>query len=835
MLAMAQRKNKKSKSSKSFGNYIAGLWLIVLSGLIITIALFVLIAYSKLPDIASLENPKYEYASTAYDINNRELGKIFKYNRTWVTFDQIPQHTIDALMATEDIRYYQHSGIDFRSLFRAIAYLGSRGGASTISQQLAKLFFTERSRNIVVRIYQKMQEWVLATELEKRYTKQEILAMYLNKFDFLYNSHGIEAAANTYFGKPQAQLSIDEAAVLIGMLKNPSLYNPKLHPNRAASRRNVVLGQMNKYEFISDDDFNELKAKELDISHFEPSTHFTGPAPYFRAELNKWLKDLLDQKKYRKPDGSKYNIYLDGLKIYTTIDLDYQIKAEKAVHERMKSLQIMFDNVWDNKDPWTYGADKKQLSIRNKTLNRLIKESDRFQNIRSRVMNKLIDSIRQDFPDARLWDTDIHRMIMAEKDGKYLDNMLKKDFVTKKQVRRYKNIMASRYWEDLLSQQKKLNQEVKKAFNTKVRLSVFDYDKGSKFVSMTPIDSIKYQRSRLQTGMLAIEPSTGYIKSWVGGIDFRNFQFDHINSRRQVGSTFKPFIYTTAIFNQGISPCFKVQDIQYSITPGESDFGLMETWSPSNSDGKFTNEYMNLKDGLLHSVNSVSVYLMKELGNVDIVRDLVDKFGIDKDIIPRSPSICLGSADISVMEMTAAYSVFANNGIYNKPLFVTRIEDKNGKLIYQATEDQRRVLPEDYNYVMLDMLQYAARIIQPQLKTRVGGKTGTTNDYRDGWFMGVSPDLVVGTWVGGEDQWIRFRSIREGQGGVMARPIFVNFMKALEADPNTGYEAKTAFTKPEGELRITIDCEKYDSLYYKEEPGLLDDPSRLEETFDEEL
>jgi penicillin-binding protein 1A len=332
---------------------------------------------------------------------------------------------------------------------------------------------------------------------------------------------------------------------------------------------------------------------------------------------------------------------------------------------------------------------------------------------------------------------------------------------------------------------------------------------------------------------LAVDPNNGEIRVWVGGIDFKHFQFDHINSRRQVGSTFKPFVYTTAIFNQGISPCFKVQDIQYTITPGESDFGLINTWAPSNSDGKFTNEYMNLKDALLQSVNSVSVYLMKELGNVDIVRNMVDKFGISKELIPKSPSICLGAADLSVMEMTAAYSVFANHGNYNKPVFVTRVEDKNGKPIYQAAPDQHKVLPENYNYVMLDMLQHAGRFIQPSLKSRVGGKTGTTNDYRDGWFMGVTPNLVVGTWVGGEDQWIRFKSIREGQGAVMARPIFVKFIQALEADRKTDFPIVTSFTKPEGELGITIDCEKYDSLFYRDKAEGIDDPLRMEETFDE--
>ena len=467
MAKARKTKAKKKKTQSSNGNYVLSMWLITLGGILFTAALFILVAYSKLPDISKLENPKYEYASTAYDINMKELGKIFKYNRTWVTYDDIPKQTIDALIATEDIRYRSHSGIDIRGTIRAIAYLGKKGGASTISQQLAKQFFTKRSQNFIIRIWQKLQEWVLSIELEKRYTKDEIIAMYLNKYEYLYNSHGIEAAAQTYFSKSQKELSLDESAMLIGMLKSAVLYNPKMNPERAIWRRNVVLGQMLKYKFIDQKAFDLAVSKTLDVSEFSPTTHFTGTAPYFRAELNKWLKELLDKKEYKKPDGTKYNIYLDGLKIYTTIDMDYQLRAEKAVQDRMSGLQIMFDNVWENKDPWTYGADANQKKSRNASINRAIKGSERFNNIRNRILGGIIDSIKIEYPDARLWDTDIHRMIMHSKNPKYLDEMLDKDFINRTQAKRYSSITQGRFWKKLLEKQKQLNQTVKSEFNKK--------------------------------------------------------------------------------------------------------------------------------------------------------------------------------------------------------------------------------------------------------------------------------------------------------------------------------------------------------------------------------
>ncbi len=819
-----KRKSKKTNPNKK---YIFWMWAIAISGLLVVAAIFIIVKFSRLPDISELENPKYEYSTIIYDSNKKEIGKYYRYNRDWKTFDELNPALVNALISTEDARFFSHSGIDARGTMRAFFYLGKKGGASTITQQLAKLFFTDRASNIITRLWQKLQEWLIAIELEKRYTKEEILAMYLNKVDFLYNSYGIESAAKTYFDKPQKDLTIEEAATLIAMLKWPSRYNPKRHPDLSKKRRNVVLNQMKKYGFLTGEQCNKLKQKELDSSNFKEAAYYKGYAPYFKAELAKWVKSILNKEENRKPDGTKYNIYLDGLKIYTTIDLDYQKLAEKAVFKRMKSLQKDYDNVWKGKDPWTYGANKKQLKTRKKALNRYIKESERFTGLRKKILIPIIDSIKVVFPNARLWDTDIQRMLNQEKDKKYLNKLKKLNFVTAKQISTYKEILKSKFWKILKSKQKELNMAVRKSFNTKTKMKIFAYNsKGEKDAIMTPLDSIKYHRNILQTGMLAIDPHTGHIRAWVGGVNFKYFKFDHINTKRQVGSTFKPFIYATAISQKGISPCMKVKDQQYVIQPGEGNFKLSKPWAPGNAE-RFSNADLTLYEGLKKSKNSVSVYLMKLLGNVDVVKELVVPLGIDEKDIPPYPTICLGAADLSVMQMTGAYSAFSNNGVYNKPLFVTRIEDKEGKVIYRSASEEQRALSPVHNYVMVSMLRNAGSIIQHKLKTPIGGKTGTTNDFRDGWFMGISPNLVVGTWVGGDDQWIKFRNIRFGQGGYMARPIFVKFMQGLESSANIDYDPNVEFVKPEGEIDIEMDCEVYEKIKAKDNP-------KEEDIFDEE-
>jgi penicillin-binding protein 1A len=815
---MTQKKKTQKSTNKTtippkFKGFVRAMWITVLSGFLFVIALFVLVSFSKLPDTQELENPKYEYATQIFTTDNQELGRYFRFNRDWVTYEELSPHLVKALISTEDERYMNHSGIDMIGTLRAVVFLGRKGGASTITQQLAKLFFTKKSNFIVKRVWQKMQEWVIAIELEKRYTKEEIIAMYLNKFSYIYNSYGISAASKTYFGKSQFDLNTEEAAMLIGMLKNPVAYNPRMNPKNAEIHRMVVLNQMRKKEHISQAEYDSLRVLPLGLN-FKKETHDTGPAPYFRAELTKWLRTLLNSGKIQKPGGGNYDFYQDGLKIYTTIDMKMQVHAEREMEKHMQKIQQRYFEVWNKRDPWTYDAEVNQKRIRKESLNSLIRNSEIYGLLRDKYLADIYNDLRLEIPDSRFRDIDVIRMIKEDKKEGYLPDLVKRKIISKKQSNTYRRILTSESWPILKEQWNKLEVEAKSSFNKKRKMSVFAYnEKGSKEMTMTPLDSIKYHRMHLQAGSLSINPINGHVKAWIGGVGFKYFKYDHIRSRRQVGSTFKPIIYTTAIFNQGISPCQKVEDVQYVIQAGDPDFKLIKTWKPQNARGKFSGEKLTLYEGLHQSLNSVSVWLIKQLGNVDLVRNLADKMGIDKSKIPKQPSICLGSADLTVMEMTGAYTVFANNGVYNKPVFVTRIEDRNGKVLYRAVPEQRKVLPEDYNYVMVDMLQYAAKFIAPSLESQVGGKTGTTNDYVDGWFVGITPELVVGTWVGGEDPWIRFLSLGDGQGGVMARPFFVNYIKSLENDPEVPYDKTAKFKIPEGELTVETDCNLYESLY----------------------
>ncbi len=817
-------------SKKPYSKIIFYLWGLVILGIFAVMALVYLLSISKLPDTQELENPKYEFSSVVYTNNMEELGRYFKKNRDLITFNELNKNVVNALLATEDIRFFDHSGIDAKGTLRAVAYLGNKGGASTITQQLAKLFFTNRSSNFVKRVWQKLQEWIIATEFEKKYTKEEILSMYLNKYDFIYDSHGIGAASKTYFGKNQKDLSISESAMLVGMLKNAVLYNPKLHPESALGRRNIVLNQMHKYEFIDKDTYELEKESSLNMSNFKRTIHSDGPAPYFRAETTKWLKNLLKDDKYKKADGTSYDIYTDGLKIYTTIDMKMQKHAEEAMEQHMKKIQKKYFRVWKNKDPWTYEADTIQLKIRQKSLDKLIRETDRYKNLRGKYLSDIATTITSEIDNLKMRDSDIKRLIREDKKAGYLAQLVKKKWISKKMSIAYKKLLKSTHKKELFSQWEKLQKAVDKDFSKPVKMTVFAYnDKHEKEVTISPLDSIKYYRQHMQFGSLIIEPHTGEVKAWVGGINFKHFQYDHTASRRQVGSTFKPFIYTSAIM-QGISPCQKVQDIQYSIPAHGPDFNLTESWSPGNA-SEFSHKYYTLFEGLKESKNSVSVWLMKQLGDVEFVRNLASNMGIDKSRIPPSPSICLGTAELSLQDMAGAYTTFANDGVYTKPIWIRKIEDKNGKVIYNAEPEQKQVLQEKYNYVMREMLYNAVKHHAGQMKTQFGGKTGTTNDFVDGWFMGVTPNLIVGTWVGGDANWIRFLSLANGQGAIMARPFFFDFMKRLEKDPPSDFKVGARF-KTMDNIGIEIDCSKYTKME-KEENARIEELKKQDATSDE--
>ncbi len=796
----------------SIPKIIQFLWITVLAGLLFLGITFFYIATFMLPDTEELENPKYEIASQILAAGGEELGKAFKLNREWLSYKEINPKIVKALVATEDIRFWDHSGIDFRGTARAFFFLGNKGGASTITQQLAKQFFTLRSTSFLKRSWQKLKEWVIAVEFERRYTKEELVAMYLNKYDYLYGAIGISTAAKTYFGKSQKELNYDEAAILIGMLKNPYIYNPKVNLEKGTNRRNTVLRQLEKKGEISEAQYIKFSKQKIDMSSFNREVYYTGIAPYFRAELIKWTKNLLEGDKYRKPDGTKYNIFTDGLKIYTTIDYKMQQHAEAAMKEHMVALQNKYFTIWKGKDPWTANADEDQKKLRKNNLYESFRQSSKFRELRNKYIGETCAKITEAIPDARLNDHDIFRLFDGDKNKAILDKLVDNGTITTKQANIYREILLSPEWPTLKKGWNKLRKDSESIFTKPIQMKIYDYlTGGEKSVMMSPMDSIRHHQMHMQIGSIAVDPKSGNVKVWIGGINHKYFQYDHVTSNRQVGSTFKPFIYGTAIIDQAMSPCFKVPDVQHCIEANDKDFGLMTRWCPSNADGKFSGNYITLKEGLKESKNSVSIYLMKQLGSVEAVRNFCSNLKIDKNKIPSSPSICLGTPELSAFDMASAYTAFANNGIQTTPFFVTHIEDKNGKVIYSAIPEQKKAINPAYNYVIVDMLRYVASVIQSKFKSKIAGKTGTTNSYKDGWYVGFTPELVVSTWVGGDVEWIKFNTLADGQGAVMARPFFEKLLTRIEKDNSIDYDENADFLKPEESI-VELDCSKYDAI-----------------------
>lgn len=836
---------------------VLSLWGIMLVGLLTFIFLLSNIFKNDLPSFEQLENPEYDAASIIYSTDGTAYGRYYIENRTPVHFNEIPTKLVEALEATEDIRFTKHSGIDFRALGRVVfktVLLGqdSGGGGSTITQQLAKLLFKRPSlygKNKIVRTFllirTKFKEWMTAAQLERQYTKEEIIAMYLNKFEFINGAHGIYAASKIYFDKKLEDLSVEEIAVLVGMLKNPSLYNPVKFTARAKTRRDVVLQQMEKYDKISPEAYDSLVSLPLDISHFNRKTQSDDPAPYFRSELTKWLKNLLQQEEYRKPNGEIYNIYTDGLKIYTTIDLEYQKRAEEAVFEHMAGLQERYFERWEDKDMFKYGATKAQEEIRREGLDRRIRNSERYLNLYRRIMGESLDKLSNQYNEIKTGPLFIRSMVEISEDKMSFDQMVRKTIANENEVDFLKKVLKSETWTEVEQNYKVFQEQYDKEFNTPIKMKVFAYTEDrEKEVTMTPLDSVLYHYQHMQTGMLAMEPGTGHIKAWVGGINHKYFKYDHINSRRQVGSTIKPFVYVSAIAFSGITPCQTYKDIQYSIAPGDADFEVNKVWSPSNASENFSGNPYNLYHGLLYSKNSITVRIVKEMGTIELVRDLLDNVGISKElkhpsgdyIVPKVPSLSLGALDLTVMEMTGAYGTWANEGTFVEPIFVTRIEDKNGKLLYSASPKTKLAINPLYNSVLLDMLQNnTAGRYSMWIKSPVGGKTGTTNDYADGWYMAVTPSIVVGTWVGGDDKWVRFTNLAEGQGFVMARPIFKNFIKKLEEDADSiGFTLNKSFPPLSKEAKAMTNCEKYKDEEPGDEAAIRESQEENNDMFDEE-
>ncbi|NNE26111.1 MAG: peptidoglycan glycosyltransferase [Saprospiraceae bacterium] len=815
------------------------LWVLLILGIIIILRFFVQTINDDLPSFEDLENPKYDEASIVYDTHGVPFGKYYVENREIITFDELSPTIIDALIATEDVRYHRHSGVDLKALFRVAfktVLMGkeSSGGGSTITQQLAKLLFNRPSlagKSFVERAFTllqtKVKEWITAIKLERSYTKEEIIAMYLNKFEFINGAHGIQAAAQTYFNADQADLDLGQAALLVGMLKNPSLYNPLRFPENATKRRNVVLNQLKKFKDIDALALDTIMADQVDMSNFIRDSHDKGPAPYFRAELTKWLRNLFKEKGINKEDGSEYNIYTDGLKIHTTIDLTHQAHAEKALVEHMMKLQERYWRVWDGRNPWTYDADENQKKIRRDVLERKIKESDRYLALHNKILGPVKAKVQEKYGELKMSEKVIKGLIDKENKRYSWTGLVDKNIIDREDLKAYQGLVEDPLWAQTKTDFKALQSAYDEEFSTAITMKVFDYgEAGFAEVEMSPRDSVKFHNQHLQASLLSVDPATGAIKAWVGGPGFNYFKYDHVNSRRQVGSTIKPFVYATAISLMGISPCEEYEDIQYTIAPGDANFQVAKEWSPANANEEFTQNKYNLYQGLLYSKNSITVRLVKEMGNVDVIRELLDNAGISKDqtypngdyVIPRVPSICLGAMDLTLAEMAGAYTTFANDGIYTEPVFVSRIEDNTGKIIYTSVPESRRAINSFYNGVMLDMLKnnvggrYGLGV-----ETDIGGKTGTTNDYADGWFMSVTPDLVTGVWVGGDDKWIRFLNLDDGQGFVMARPIVQNYIKSLEADSLADFNSEKSFPVPPDGFLDFIDCAKYKQMSVEEE------------------
>jgi len=752
---------KKSSENITFKKFTKWVWGLFFGGLVLIILLFIFAsfgAFGKLPTFEELENPENNLATEVVSIDDKTIGSYFKENRSPIKYKDLPQNLINALIATEDVRFYKHSGIDIRGTIRAFAFLGSKGGASTITQQLAKqLFHGEGSKNKMQRGLQKIKELVIAIRLERQYTKKEIITMYLNKYDFLNQGVGIRSASRIYFGIEPKDLTQEQASMLVGMLKNSSLYNPLRREELVRKRRNVVISQMSKYEFITEQVKDSLQKLPLGLNVHKEDTSF-GVATYFREYLRGFLKNWVKQNP--KPDKSEYDIFRDGLKVYVTLDSRMQKYAEEAMQEHMSNLQrVFFKQQKNNKTAPFYDLTKKQIKS---NIESAMKRSNRWK-----------------------------RMAKAGKSEK----------------------------------------EIRTSFDTKIKMKIFSW-KSEIDTLMSPLDSIRYYKHFMHAGLLSVEPQTGHVKAWVGGINYKHFQYDHVKQgKRQVGSTFKPFVYATAINQLQLSPCEEFANTPYTIPEGK--YGLPEAWTPDNSSGKY-GEPKTLKNALANSVNVITAQLIDKTTPTNVVR-LAKNLGITSEI-PEVPSIALGSVDLSLYEMVGAYGTFANKGMYVEPMMILRIEDKNGTVLEDFTPKTKEVLSEESAYTVINLLEgvttagsgqrlrssagsYPDSIVSGypyKFRNPIAGKTGTTQNQSDGWFMGVVPNLTTGVWVGADDRATHFVDIGRGQGASMALPIWGLYMRKCYEDESLKV-SKKPFDKP-ANLKIELDCEKY-----KKENGENDD------------
>lgn len=732
---------KKPLSQQDIRSYNFTLWKILIGAIAFFALFIVLIGYEvfgPLPSFRDIEHPKSNQASEIVTDDGRVLGTYFVQNRSNVTYPEISKNVLNALIATEDIRFNEHSGIDFKRTFTIFFYniVGKKQGGSTITQQLAFNLFSEegRQRNFFKRVLQKFKEWVIAVKLERNYTKEEIIVMYLNTVDFGNQAYGIKSAARVYFNTTPDKLSVAQAATLVGILKGITRYSPTRNPDRALARRNTIMGLMVKAELLTEQELQSEQDKPLGLV-FSAATVNDGIAPYFRAVLKNDIRKIFEERSITKPDGTPYDLDRDGLRIITTLNYDMQLYAEEAQKEYMRTLQMSFINSWKGRNPFK----GKELQIEQG-----VKRSDRYK---------------------------------------------------------------------ALQLEGKSDEEIKSDFNTPTRLTIFTW-KGNIDTLMKPIDSVKYYKMLLRNAMMAMDPQTGFVKAWVGGINYEHFKYDQVKmGTRQVGSTAKPFTYSVAVEN-GYSPCFTVLNEPVTIdVPGS------QPWTPRSS-GTVPG-YLTLQKGLALSQNYIAAYLMKQVGPT-AVATLAKKMGISSDV-PAYPSIALGSFDASVYDMVGAYSVFANKGIYTKPTYILRIEDKNGVVLHSEKAIPVPAMNEEVAYVMTRMLRGVVtngtgwRLAGKYgIKTPIGGKTGTTQNNSDGWFMGISPQLVAGVWTGCEDRAFHFTSTAQGDGATTALPIFAGFMKRVYANPKLKI-SKADFEPPKNGVSITYDCNQYQQQEQKTE------------------
>lgn len=715
---MENEKKLPTKKKKSYvGRWIKLIWLGFIGTVAAIVALFFSISQGflgEMPDMKDIENPDIYVASEIISSDGVVLGKFEKEKTQPVTYNQLPPYLVYALYAKEDERFREHSGIDLKSIVRAVYFRGERGGGSTITQQLAKLLFTKSAaQSKMERAFQKLKEWSVAVSLEKRYTKEEIITLYFNKFDFLYNANGIEMASKVYFNKKTKDLTLSEAATFVAMLENPVKNNPLRNLERATERRNVVLKQMLETKYIDQATYDKAVQEPIKTDYQNIKGIDQGYSAYYkhylRQEISTYLKD------YEKKTGKELNIYRDGLKIYVTVDSKMQKYAEEAIKEHLTNLQKSFDNEQKNnrKRPFYHISDKQ-----------------------------------------------VNDIMMA----------------SVKRTGRYKQLAEAGVSEDSILME----------FKKPVKTSIFTWD-GEQDVEMSPWDSIRYHKQIAQAGLMAMEPTTGDIKAWVGGINWEHFQYDHVKQgKRQVGSTFKPFVYATAIINLGMTPCTPISNASYS----------RGSWHVKGSGGM-----LRMKDGLAHSKNPIAVRLMEAAGPKNVIQ-LARDLGVTGEMTPDLAT-ALGSSDITIYEMLGAYSTFANYGNYIKPEMIWRIEDANGRVIKEVTAEVREVMNPIHAYSMIDMMKGVAsygtasrQLRSMGINAEIAGKTGTTQKNSDGWFIGITPKLATGVWVGWEDRATHFWSTGEGQGAKMALPIWGYFMKRIYADKSLKITQEDKFEKP---------------------------------------